>query len=255
MQAARERVRTGEVTQAVRDAVGRRRRRSARATGSRSSRDGIVATAELAGRRGVRVARQARRRRQRDRHRARRLPTPPPRTPSASASTSRSRSRTSRSSSTTAASRCTPISSAWNSGGRPVPTGDPPLTLRGSPRDPARAAEGRRPRARGPPRRHGPAQRARPAAALSAPLDRPHEEGRHRRARGGRGGDGVRRGAHGPRPPHAQRPGARRGRDPRRHVDAQRHVLQPGVAREAARASAPRCRSSASSTCTAASAR
>ena len=38
-------------------------------------------------------------------------------------------------------------------------------------------------------------------------------------------------------------------------VAAQRHVLQPGVAREAARASAPRCRSSASSTCTAASGR
>ncbi len=38
-------------------------------------------------------------------------------------------------------------------------------------------------------------------------------------------------------------------------VAAERHVLQPGVAREATRGRAPKCRSSASSTCTAASAR
>ena len=74
-------------------------------------------------------------------------------------------------------------------------------------------------------------------------------------ARSGRGGDRHRRGAHGARPPHAQRPRAGGGRDPRRLVDAQRHVLQPGLAREAARGRHRGRRSSASSTCTAASGR
>ena len=70
----------------------RRRRRGAIRQGDwiALTRDGIVATDSLAGRRGVRVARRARRRRQRDRDGARRLPTPPRTRPSASASTSRS---------------------------------------------------------------------------------------------------------------------------------------------------------------------
>ena len=235
MTSARERVRTGEVTQAVRDT---RRSTSAQIREGdwiALSRDGIVATTRVAGRRGVRAARQARRRRQRDRHGARRLPT------RAAKDTERIREHIEvdvpapRGRVPRRRPAALPVPRRRGVARHAVPAGDPPLTLRGPARDRPGAAEGRRPRARGAARRHGPAHRARPAAALPAPLDRPHEARRHRRARGRRGGDGVRRGALGPRPPHAQRPGARRGRDPRRHVAAQRHVLQPGVAREAAR--------------------
>ena len=102
-------------------------------------------------------------------------------------------------------------------------------------------------------RRDGPAQRARPAAALPAPLrSTARKQADDRRARGRRGGDGVRRGAHDPRRA-ARGSGARSSRrsctTARSLLDD--HVLQPGVAREAAARSAPRRRSSASSTCTA----
>ena len=233
MTSARERVRTGEVTQAVRDTaveVGAIRKGDWIAL----SRDGIVATT-FTRRRGVRVARQARRRRQRDRHRAGRVPTPRPRTRSGSASTSRSTSRTSKSSSTTGASRSTGTSSAWNSGRPPVPTGDPPLTLRD-----LREIELARLKGVGPalegrladmgllnvldllqhyPRRWIDRTKRVEIAALEV----------------GRGGDGHRRGALDPRSSHAQPARAGGGRDPRRLVAAQRHVLQPGVAREATR--------------------
>ena len=227
MQDALGRVRTGEVTQAVRDAVGRRRAgprgrldRARRATGRGRPRT-------RRGRRGVQAARRARRRRQRDRHRAGRLRRGGQARPSASASTSSTRSRTSRSSSTTAASRCIPISWAWSDAR--VPTGDPPLTLADLREIPLERLKGVGPALEKTPRRHGAAQRPRPVAALPAALDRPHQEDRHRRARGRGGGDRLRRGAHDPRSPHASRACARRGGRARRHVDADDHVLQPGA--------------------------
>ena len=257
MSAARERVRTGEVTQAVRDTVADGGDDARRATGSRSAATASSrppsspadAVCELLG--------EARRRRQRDRDGARRRRRRPPTRPSASASTSRSHSRSSRSSSTTAASRSTRISSASEVAARSA--GCRPVTRRsrcGSCREidlPRLKGVGRR--ARRAARRHGPAHRARPAPALPAPLDRPHQARRDRRARGGRGGDGHRRGALGARPAHAQPARARRGR---RRTTARRCSTSRSSTRRGARSSsrsAPRCRCSGSSTCTAASAR
>ena len=120
--------------------------------------------------------------------------------------------------------------------GRPGADRRPAAHAAGPPRDRPGAPEGRRRRARGAARRHGAAQRARPAPALPAPLGRPHEAGRHRRrSRSARRRRCSPRCSTIARPPHAPGPRARRGRRLRRHVAAQRHVLQPGVAREAAR--------------------
>ena len=113
------RVRAGEVTQAVRDSDGRVRRRSRTATGSRSPRDGICAATASALEAAavavldelidedselvtVLVGAEARRGRRRQAARAPR----------------RSSTRTSRSRCTRAASRCTRSSSVWNRGAR-----------------------------------------------------------------------------------------------------------------------------------------
>ena len=169
-------------------------------------------------------------------------------------------SRTSRSSSTTAASRCTRTSSAWSSRGeldRSADAGDPPLTLRGpAARSSSTRAQGRRPRARGAARR-----RSGSTNVLDLLQHYPRRwVDRTKRAeiadaRGGRGGDGVRRGAHGARPPDARR-GARSSRSwstTARRCSTSRSSTRRG-ARSSSR-SAPKSRSSASSTCTAASGR
>ena len=88
--------------------------RCKRATGSRSSRDGLIGATSSAGRRRVQAARNSSSTTTARSSRCSSAPTRPRTRPSASASTSSSRSRTSRWSSTTAASRSTRISSAWS---------------------------------------------------------------------------------------------------------------------------------------------
>ena len=191
MDEAAARVRTGEVTQAVRDSVGRVRPDRQPATGSRITRDGIVGGGEV-GRPTPRVAlldelvdddseivtvlvgadADA------DGHRAH------PRAHRVHAS------RTSRSSSTTAASRSTRTSSASSSEPRCRP-GDPPAhAARAARRAASTDLKGVGRQARAGLADMGIETVLDLLAALPAPLGRPHEAGRDRRARGRRGGDG-----------------------------------------------------------------
>ena len=152
--------------------------RARRATGS--SRATRVAV-----RRGVQAARQARRRRQRDRHRARRRPTRPRPRHRAHPRAHRVRVPARRGRVPRRRPAAVPVPRRRGVARSPrVPTGDPPLTLRDLRAIAVGAAEGcRRRRSRRASPTMGLRRRARPAAALPAPLGRPHEEGRHRRAR------------------------------------------------------------------------